>query len=319
MLLQVKNLKKHFSQKSKSLFGGFDAPVKAVDGVDLYLEENEVLGIVGESGCGKSTLGKTILRLIAPTEGTISLNDKAIEALSYKEMSTIRKDMQIVFQDAVSSLNPRMSIYKTVEEPLRLHFNTTKEERRKEVTSLLNRVGIATSQFDRFPHQFSGGQCQRIAIARAIALRPKLIVADEAVSALDVSIQAQILNLMKELKDEYKLSYLFISHDLAVVDHVSDRIMVMYLGQVVEEGPAKDIVRTPSHPYTKALLSAAPQARVGSLKDVQLLEGTIPSPSNPPSGCRFHTRCPMVEADCSLSEPELEELGSRKVRCHLFS
>lgn len=316
MLLEVKNLKKHFPQKKDSLGGPVPSPVKAVDGVDLVLHKNEVLGIVGESGCGKSTLGKTILRLIEPTEGTISLEGEPIEKLPFNAMRSYRKKMQIVFQDAVSSLNPRMTIFQTVEEPLTLHSSLTKEERKKEVTRLLIRVGISASQFDRFPHQFSGGQCQRIAIARAIALRPDLIVADEAVSALDVSIQAQILNLMQELKEEYKLSYLFISHDLAVVDHISDRIMVMYLGQVVEEGDAKLLVHEPRHPYTKALLSAAPRPQVGVLQSIELLEGAIPSPSNPPSGCRFHTRCPLAEETCAVKEPELRVLKERKVRCH---
>lgn len=317
MLLNVKGLKKYFPQKRSSLFGAPPPPVKAVDGVDFILRSNEVLGVVGESGCGKSTLGKTVLRLIEATAGTISLEGASIEGLSFSEMRRYRSKMQIVFQDAVSSLNPRMTIFQTVEEPLQVHSTMSKEERKAEVTRLLTRVGIAPSQFDRFPHQFSGGQCQRIAIARAIALRPKLIVADEAVSALDVSIQAQILNLMKELKDEYNLSYLFISHDLAVVDHISDRIMVMYLGQVVEEGEAKSLVRFPKHPYTKALLSAAPRPEVGSLASIELLEGAIPSPSNPPSGCRFHTRCPIAEKNCAQKEPQLKTVDGRSVRCHL--
>ncbi len=303
-LLEVKNLKKHFIQK-KELLKPQLPPVRAVDGVSFTLESNRTLGLVGESGCGKSTLGKTILHLIPPTEGEVFINGENPTDLSRRELRSLRKKAQIIFQDPMSSLNPRMSIAEIVEEPLALHTELSKIERTTEVKKLLDLVGISSSGMERFPHQFSGGQCQRIAIARALSLKPELIVADEPVSALDVSVQAQVLNLMLDLKDEFKLSYLFISHDLSVVDFFSDDVAVMYLGQIVEQGDASEIVKNPRHPYTKALVSVIPRPEIRKNFKREILQGTVPSPANPPSGCRFHTRCPVVKQRCSEEVPEL--------------
>lgn len=303
-LLEVRDLKKHFVQK-KQFLGPKLSPVRAVDGVSLTLERNRTLGLVGESGCGKSTLGKTILNLTPPTEGEVLINGQNPALLKRNELRSLRKQAQIIFQDPVSSLNPRMSIADIVQEPLALHTTLNRQERQFETERLLDRVGIAKSAMDRYPHQFSGGQCQRIAIARALTLKPELIVADEPVSALDVSVQAQVLNLMLDLQDEYKLSYLFISHDLSVINFFSDNVAVMYLGQIVEQGSAEQIVKSPRHPYTKALVSVIPkpEIRPGFKRDV--LQGTVPSPANPPSGCRFHTRCPIADKHCKQEQPEL--------------
>lgn len=314
-LLDVKNLKKFFPVK-KSFLSKSNQQIKAVDGVDISVDYNEVVGLVGESGCGKSTLGKTVLRLIEPTEGDIFLEGKQISKLSLKELRPLRKKVQMIFQDPVSSLNPRMTIFQIVEEPLKIHTKLSTTQRKEEVFALLKRVGISESAYSRYPHQFSGGQCQRIAIARALTLKPKLIIADEPVSALDVSIQAQILNLMSELKEETGVSYLFISHDLSVINHLADRVVVMYLGEVVEEGTAEDVVESPLHPYTQALVAVIPSPKIDEQKEIVVLEGSVPSPMNPPSGCRFHTRCPKAELRCQNVAPKLREFGARKVRCH---
>ncbi len=310
-LLEVRDLKKHFVQK-KELLTKQLPPVRAVDGVSFTLESNRTLGLVGESGCGKSTLGKTVLHLIKPTEGEVLIDGQNPASLSNKEMRALRKSAQIIFQDPASSLNPRMSIADIVMEPLALHTDLSRTDRLAEATRLLDRVGIVSSALDRYPHQFSGGQCQRIAIARALSLKPKLIVADEPVSALDVSVQAQVLNLMLDLKEELELSYLFISHDLSVVNFFSDDVAVMYLGQIVEQGTAEEVVNNPRHPYTKALVSVIPRPEFRANFKREILQGTVPSPANPPSGCRFHTRCPIAVERCSQEMPELID----GVRCH---
>lgn len=310
-LLEVTDLKKHYLQK-KQLIGKPLPPIRAVDGVSFSLESNRVLGLVGESGCGKSTLGKTILHLTPPTDGEVLINGKNPGTLPRRELRQLRKSAQIIFQDPAGSLNPRMSIADIIEEPLALHTSLSRSERVAETKQLLDRVGIAASALDRYPHQFSGGQCQRIAIARALSVKPELIVADEPVSALDVSVQAQVLNLMLDLKDEYNLSYLFISHDLSVVDFFSDDVAVMYLGQIVEQGNASEIVKNPRHPYTKALVSVIPRPQYRPGFKREILEGTVPSPANPPAGCRFHTRCPAVQDRCRVEMPELKN----GVRCH---
>ncbi len=303
-LLQVTDLKKHFPQKQQ-LFQEKLPPVRAVDGVSFTLESNRTLGLVGESGCGKSTLGKTILHLTPPTSGEILIAGKNPANLNRTEQRELRKRAQIIFQDPVSSLNPRMTTAEIMDEPLALHTKLSRAERLAKTRKLLDRVGIPESSMEKYPHQFSGGQCQRIAIARALTLNPSLIVADEPVSALDVSVQAQVLNLMLDLQDEFKLSYLFISHDLSVVKFISDDVAVMYLGQIVEQGTAESIVENPRHPYTKALVSVIPRPEYRPDLKRQILQGTVPSPANPPSGCRFHTRCPMVQDRCKIDSPEL--------------
>ena len=312
-ILDVENIKKYFSIKA-GLLPTDKNIVKAVDGVSLIINRNETVGLVGESGCGKSTLGKTIIRLLEPNSGSISLNGINITKLKGKELKSHRKKMQIIFQDPISSLNPRMKIIDIINEPLKIHTNLNREERKTESLRLLSLVGIPESSSNRFPHQFSGGQCQRIAIARALSLKPDLIIADEAVSALDVSIQAQILNLMADLQEKLGLSYLFISHDLAVVSHISHRVIVMYLGEVVEEGETSDIVENPKHPYTKALVSAIPS--VNSNRKTTILKGAIPSSINRPTGCSFHTRCPVVQDRCINEKPELIKSNNRSIRCH---
>jgi oligopeptide/dipeptide ABC transporter ATP-binding protein len=315
MLLTVNNLKKYFTIK-RGLFSRTAGYVRAVDEVSLYIDDNEVLGLVGESGCGKTTVGKTILRLIEPTAGEILFQGNSILSLSESMFMPFRRNMQIIFQDPLSSLNPRMSVGSIIEEPFIIHRVGAKPDRKEKVIKILDKVGLPSNIVNRYPHEFSGGQRQRIGIARALALNPKLIIADEPVSALDVSIQAQIINLMIELKKELNLSYLFISHDLSVVKHISDRIAVMYLGKIVEIGPSNDIYRNPCHPYTKALLSVVPTPKIKRKHKAIILEGDIPSPSNPPSGCTFHTRCPVLKEECKVTTPELvkNKIG-RYVRC----
>ncbi len=310
-LLQVTDLKKHFPQKNHLLQKPLP-PVRAVDGVSLTLETNRTLGLVGESGCGKSTLGKTILHLTPPTAGSVRIDGQDPANLNRSELRNLRKKAQIIFQDPASSLNPRMTTAEIMDEPLRLHTELSRFERIAKTQKLLDRVGIPQSSLDKYPHQFSGGQCQRIAIARTLTLNPSLIVADEPVSALDVSVQAQVLNLMLDLQEEFNLSYLFISHDLSVVKFISDEIAVMYLGQIVEQGTAEEIVENPRHPYTKALVSVIPRPEYRPDFKRIILQGTVPSPANPPSGCRFHTRCAIVQDRCSIDSPELVN----GVRCH---
>ena len=290
-LVRLENLKKYYAVK-KGLPGQKKRFVKAVDDLSLEVYEGEVLGIVGESGCGKSTTGKLIARLLEPSEGKIIFQGKDISTFTRKEMRSIRKDMQVVFQDPYASLNPRMTVGEIIAEPLVVHGLTkTKEELNNRVAELLRLVGMDSYHSVRYPHEFSGGQRQRIGIARALAVEPKLIIADEPVSALDVSIQSQVLNLLIELKDKLHLTYIFIAHDLSVVEHISDRVGVMYLGNLVEMSDKKDLYKNPLHPYTQALLSAVPVPDPDAKRNRIILEGGIPSPVNPPSGCKFHTRC----------------------------
>ena len=292
--------------------------VKAVDDVDVYMYRGETLGVCGESGCGKSTLMRTILQLLKPTEGSITYEGRELTKMNKKELKKIREHMQIVFQDPYSALDGRMKVGKIIEEPMIINKpNMTKKERMARVMELMDQVGLDPTYINRYPHEFSGGQRQRIVIARALATSPELLFCDEAVSALDVSVRAQILNLLEELQEELKLTYMFVSHDLSVIEHICDRVVIMYLGKIVEVGTKDDIFKNPKHPYTQALLSAIPL--VGKKKtDRIILEGDIPSPVNPPSGCRFHTRCPYATEMCSTVVPELVTLGDEhRVACHL--
>ncbi|PLS16143.1 dipeptide/oligopeptide/nickel ABC transporter ATP-binding protein [Bacillus sp. M6-12] len=316
-LLEISNLKKHFPVKSG--FFGQSKMVHAVDGVDLTIYEGETVSLVGESGCGKSTTGRCILKLIEPSEGKILFQGKDVMAQNNKELRKLRREMQFVFQDPFASLNPRKTIREILMTPLIVHNIETPKERRKMVEEMIEIVGLSKQQLERYPHQFSGGQRQRIGIARALILRPKMIIADEPVSALDVSIQAQILNLMQDLQKEFKLTYLFISHDLSVVRHISDRVAVMYLGKIVEVADKKSLYENPAHPYTKALLSSVPVPDPEHIKERIILQGDLPSPSNPPSGCKFHPRCPIAVEACRTAVPDLLELNfnQHKVSCHL--
>ncbi len=317
-LLEVKGLKQYYAVKGD--FGKSGGFVKAVDGVDFEVRRGEVFGIVGESGCGKSTLGKSICKLIEPTEGSIVLDGEEISKYTPKQMRPIRKKVQMVFQDPYASLNPRMSIRDIVAEPLIIHGLTkTREETNKAVIELLRRVGLDDYHANRYPHEFSGGQRQRIGIARALAVRPQLIIADEPVSALDVSIQSQVLNLMNQLKKKLNLTYIFVAHDLSVVEHISDRVGVMYLGNFVEVADKYNLYQNPLHPYTRALLSAVPIPDPKAKKDRIILEGSIPSALNPPSGCKFHTRCPQCMERCKTEVPQKYQVGEdHYVYCHLY-
>ena len=317
VLLDIKGLRKYFIIRSGFL-SGTRSEVKAIDGVDLRIFKGETLGLVGESGCGKTTLGRIVTRLEEPTSGNILFNGKDILLYGKERLKDFRRNVQLIFQDPYSSLNPRMSAGSIVGESLGIHNILKGSAREKRVVKLMEVVGLNREQMGRYPHEFSGGQRQRIGIARALALNPSLIIADEPVSALDVSIQAQILNLLKDLQSEFDLTYLFISHDLGVVGHMSDRIAVMYLGKIVEMTDRKSLYEKPYHPYTKALLSAVPVPNPSVRKEKNVLKGDMPSPINPPSGCAFHPRCPYKMDICDKIEPELLDKGSGHLAaCHL--
>ena len=317
-LLEIRNLKKHFPV-GQALFSRNKGAVKAVDGVNLTVEEGETLGLVGESGCGKSTLGRAILRLIEPTSGEVFFEGKNLLAMSQRELRDMRRQMQIIFQDPYASLNPRMRVGDIVGEGLEIHKLAKGKAKRERVIELLRQVGLREDHYGRYPHEFSGGQRQRIGIARALGVSPKFIVCDEPVSSLDVSIQAQIINLLQELQEKMHLTYLFISHDLRVVEHISHRVAIMYLGKVVEIAQSETIYRDAKHPYTRALLSSMPMPDMDRKKERVLLQGDVPSPVNPPSGCSFHPRCAYREAICDQIEPPLDFDGdSHGVACHVF-
>ncbi len=318
-LLEVTDLVVHFPIKSGILVDREVATVHAVDGVSLTLHEGETLGLVGESGCGKSTLCRAILQLVSPTSGSVRFAGDELVGRSRRDLRPLRREMQMIFQDPFASLNPRKRVGQIIGDPIELHGLARGAELKRRVLELLERVGLQAEHYNRFPHEFSGGQRQRIGIARALALQPKLIIADEPVSALDVSVQAQIINLLEELQDEFGLSYLFVAHDLGVVRHVSDRVAVMYLGKVVETSASDALYRSPLHPYTNALLSAVPipDPRRNSERERITLEGDVPSPIDPPPGCRFHTRCASATDVCRTEEPALAELSAGHfAACH---
>ena len=317
-LLEIRNLKKHFPV-GQALFSRNKDVVKAVDGVNLSVEQGETLGLVGESGCGKSTLGRSILRLIEPTSGEVYFEDKNLLAMSQRELRDMRRQMQIIFQDPYASLNPRMRVGDIVGEGLEIHKIAKGKAKRDRVIELLRQVGLREDHYGRYPHEFSGGQRQRIGIARALGVGPKFIVCDEPVSSLDVSIQAQIINLLQELQEKMHLTYLFISHDLRVVEHISHRVAIMYLGKVVEIAQSDTIYRDAKHPYTRALLSSVPIPEVDGKKERVLLQGDVPSPVNPPSGCAFHPRCAYRAGICDQMEPPLDFAADfHGVACHVF-
>jgi oligopeptide transport system ATP-binding protein len=317
LLLDIRDLKKYYPVTS-GLFSQHIGDVKAVDGVSFRIKAGEILGLVGESGCGKSTLGRAILRLEKPTSGKILYKGTDIAQLRNRDLRDLRKDIQIIFQDPEGSLDPRMAVGDSIGEALIIHDIVTENERIAKIAELMEQVGLEAEQADLYPHEFSGGQKQRIGIARALAINPRLIVADEPVSALDVSIQAQILNLMMDIQQKFKLTYIFIAHDLSVIKYMSHRVAVMYLGKIVELADKKEFFQNPLHPYTEALLSAVPSLQ-SKRKERILLHGDVPSPLAPPSGCRFHTRCHKVLPICSTVEPELTEISSGHwVSCHLY-
>jgi len=316
-LLEIRDLKKYFPV-GDGLFSRKKGNVKAVDGVNLTINEGETLGLVGESGCGKSTLGRTILRLIEPTSGEVIFHDKNLLALSARELREMRREMQIIFQDPYASLNPRMRVGDIIGEGLEIHKLARGRAKRDRIMELLHQVGLREDHYPRYPHEFSGGQRQRIGIACALAVSPKFIFCDEPVSSLDVSIQAQIINLLQELQEKMHLTYLFISHDLRVVEHISHRVAIMYLGKVVEIAAGETIYRDAKHPYTRALLSAVPMPETSRKKERIVLEGDVPSPVNPPSGCTFHPRCAYRQPLCSEMEPPLDFAGGHGVSCHVF-
>lgn len=316
-LVELRSLKKYFPVRG-GLFGARQF-VRAVDGIDLTVQTGETLGIVGESGCGKSTLGRLILRLLEPTSGEVRVGGEDLRTLGAKALRQKRREMQIIFQDPYGSLNPRMRVGKIVGEGLEIHRLASGEEKKRRVIELLERVGLRSDAYDRYPHEFSGGQRQRIGIARALAVKPRLIVADEPVSALDVSIQAQIVNLLQDLQEEMGLTYVFIAHDLRVVEHISHRVAIMYLGKIVELADSVELYRNPRHPYTRALLSAVPVPDPQAKRERMLLPGDVPSPITPPPGCSFHPRCPFVEERCRHEEPRLiVGRHDHAVACHVF-
>ena len=320
ILIEVKNLKKYFPVKNEFLSGD-KKYVKAVDGVSFNIRKGETFGLVGESGCGKSTLGRSITRLYDITEGDILFEGTNIAKLSKKEMKSFYSKIQTIFQDPYSSLNPNMTVRELVNEPLALHTKLGKDERNKKIKELLEMVGLSESDMDKFPYEFSGGQRQRIGISRAISTEPDFILCDEPISALDVSIQAQVVNMLEDLQKELKLTYLFVAHDLSMVKHISDRIGVMYLGKIVEISDSNELYKNPLHPYTKGLLSAIPIADPKKAKksEISLIKGDVPSPINVPSGCRFHTRCPYATEKCKTAEPEMREIEKNHfVSCHLY-
>lgn len=317
-ILEVKDLKKYFPIKG-GVMQKTVGNVKAVDGVSFSINKGETLGIVGESGCGKSTTGRVILRLLEKTEGSVIYKGQDLHELKKSELRALRTDMQIVFQDPYSSLNPRITVGDAISEAMLQHKIITKNEAREAVLEVMNTCGLSSYQIDRYPHEFSGGQRQRIGIARALALNPSFVVLDEPVSALDVSIQAQIINLLTDLQQKKGLTYMFISHDLGVVEHISTHVGVMYLGTMVEKAEKGEIYKNPIHPYTKALFSAIPVPDPTQKRKRIILTGDIPSPSNPPSGCKFHTRCPYAEPICREKDPEFKDVGNEHfVACHLF-
>jgi oligopeptide transport system ATP-binding protein len=317
-LLEVKNLKKYFPIKG-GIFSKTIGHVQAVDGISFSLLPGETVGLVGESGCGKSTAARAILRLIEPSDGQVLFEGQDILQLGKKPMRALRRQMQIIFQDPYASLNPRMTVASIVGEPLEIHKIAKGRQKEEIVANILEKVGLRPEHMRRYPHEFSGGQRQRIGIARALALNPKLIIGDEPVSALDVSIQAQVINLLEDLQQEFNLTYLIIAHDLSVVEHISDRVAVMYLGKIVEMATDRELYQNPSHPYTEALLSAVPRPDPTIKKQRIILPGDVPSPINPPSGCRFHTRCLYAKADCKTVEPALQDIGGgHYAACHYW-
>ena len=318
-ILKVRHLKKWFSSKGVP-FSSKKSYIKAVDDVSFELNAGETLGVVGESGCGKSTMGRSVLRLIEPSEGEISFEGQDLMKLKGKNLRSIRSKMQIIFQDPYASLNPRMTIGEVIAEPLEIQLHLSREETRKRVLETMNTVGLNTKYYNRYPHEFSGGQRQRIGIARAIVLHPDIIVCDEPVSALDVSIQAQVINLLRELQNKMGIAYLFISHDLSVIKHISDRVLVMYLGHIVETATKEELYSNPMHPYTTALLSAIPVPDRKKKRKKIILEGDLPSPADPPSGCVFHTRCYKAQPICSEKVPEFKDYGNgHYCACHFCS
>ncbi|MBF0280047.1 MAG: ATP-binding cassette domain-containing protein [SAR324 cluster bacterium] len=322
ILAETKALTKHYYSRHSWLkqLKSRASAVQAVNHIDLHIGRGETLGLIGESGCGKSTLGRTLLRLHEPTSGQVFFDEQEITHLSFNQMKNLRKRMQIIFQDPYASLNPRMSVEEIISLPLKIHESLPQSELQARVREIAARVGLNTAQLQRYPHQFSGGQRQRIGIARALVTNPDFIVCDEPVSALDVSIQAQVIRLLEDLRKEFSLTYLLISHDISVVGYLSDRIAVMYLGEIVEQGPTKSLLSNPKHPYTQALLEAIPRVDHLERPPRIVLKGDLPSPLNPPSGCKFHTRCPHVIEQCSQIAPEqLTEKNGHFVKCFLFS